>query len=252
MTTSTIKTIFNAALNLEIVVTDKSHDDILKEILAANGAMGRTSLRNLLSGLRPSVCGFTVVEKAVEVKKPEAAAPQIKKDEPASDLQPDLAADAPSPAPAPAAAAPVDQAKVDDAPALAPAPVVRPQAMNPWQQMMAHVNKAGTKVQAPDDSAATKDATGLKPVRRGTKIDLMLQALMTKGGVTFAELQKMLGWTEGAVSSYLHWEPQNKGYLVNRERGADGTLRYSLGFPKGVPNEILYTASAAAPAPAKA
>lgn len=84
-------------------------------------------------------------------------------------------------------------------------------------------------------------ANGAKPLRRGTKTDLMFKALCK--GATISELCEQFKWTVGAVSSVVYYEPKNKGYDITKEKieGRGNVIFLTLNGTKVQEESILYT-----------
>lgn len=73
----------------------------------------------------------------------------------------------------------------------------------------------------------------LKPVKRNSKLHQLLVLLNRKNGATFNEIKAKMGWTDGAVGSYLYGYPEEKGYTKETFTRANGDKAYRLKFPEG-------------------
>lgn len=237
MNAASTKVIRNLALNIEVEVTEgRSLTSILEEIKSKGGEIGKTSLRYVINGERAMACGFEMFDKPAQ-----APVEEVKKEEPVESA-PEVTA-----TPAPVDADPAEEKDEEEStPSAHPA--------SPWAILMNRAVSSGVPVSArptlskgtvtvaASDIGKLFDEVGkpmVKPVRRGSKVDQLMQLLIK--GATFQEIQEAFGWSEGAVSSYLHYEPQAKGYFVDSQPNAEkGKRVYTLRFPQGV-TEILYT-----------
>lgn len=88
------------------------------------------------------------------------------------------------------------------------------------------------------DTKTKESLTGVKPVKKGSKVDTMLKMLLRKNGATFDQIKEKFGWTSGAVGSYLYYYPKELGYELKKEI-QNGVAIYKTSLPNGL-NSIAY------------
>jgi hypothetical protein len=171
------------------VFEGESNISILQRIKDAGYSMGATSLRRLMNGELAMTCGFSIKKEepaAQEETKPEAPVEPAVEEPKVEEFKPVRAPFPTTPAKRTPAPAPVEEKKVD-----APA-------------------QEASSQPAADDANKPK----IKAMRRGTKNDQVFKMLCA--GATIKEICEALKWSEGAVSSVVYWEPNYKGYGLDK------------------------------------
>lgn len=153
--------------------------------------MGKTSLRDLLTDKREIVCSFTL-SKGEESE--------------VTSTQPVIAEVQASPVV-------VEEVKVveeQSAPIVEEVPVslVLKDVPAPASNPVVEEFKA--------EEVPAAEPKKIKAMHRNTKNEAVFRMLCN--GATVKEICDQLKWTEGAVSSVVYWEPNNKGYGLEREK----------------------------------
>ena len=81
----------------------------------------------------------------------------------------------------------------------------------------------------------------IKPVKKDSKTHKIFKMLCK--GATVKEIADEFGWTTGAVSSVVYWEPKNKGYDLDKEKveGRGNVLHLTLNGSRVKAKSLLYT-----------
>lgn len=99
------------------------------------------------------------------------------------------------------------------------------------------VAKAPSKEVAAQFVSVTK-TLAVKPVKKDSKTFEIFKMLCK--GATVKEISDKFGWTIGAVSSVVYWEPNYKGYGLERiKKAGRGTVLFlTLGESRITPSKI--------------
>lgn len=216
------------------------NEQIIDQLKDAGFSMGKTSLRNLLNGNVTKTCGFELVaapkEKAAApvVETAPAAAPMSVADAEAAVEAEDAAKPTEvTPPAAPEVAPEVIDVEAKEVIEAVAAPSVfsmitsqlagtarAPQLLVVNAPAKKNDAKTVTAVSVPNAPSAPApigvNGKPIKPLRRDTKNDKIFQMLCD--GATVKEISEKFGWTEGGVSSVVYWEPNDKGYGLDKEQ----------------------------------
>lgn len=88
--------------------------------------------------------------------------------------------------------------------------------------------------------AQPSDAPKIKPMRRGTKNETVFKMLCA--GATIKEIMAATNWTEGGVSSVVYWDPNDKGYGLEKEKvdGRGQVIYLTIAGKRITENELVY------------
>lgn len=180
------------------VIEGRSAVETLKLLNDAGYKMGSTSLRNLINGVVEKACGFSFIKttEEAEVVETETQAPAVEQVVERVEAEPVES----EPVVTTRHAWPTIPRKPD--------PVVVEVKVSVVEEKKAEEQPAA--VEAP------KVDSKVKPMRRGTKNDKIFKMLCA--GATIKEICESTGWSEGAVSSVVYWEPNYKGYGLDKEK----------------------------------
>ena len=209
--------IYNMALDMRVELNGKTVDEVCQEVSEQGGRLGKTSLRDLLSGRREMACGFGVVEPSPDAVGQVDAPAVDEAEEQTVVSEPEVAEEQPAEQEEEVAQEVVEQ------PEAAP-------ATNSFAGLVGQILNAGVIIINNDQAVLEKR---VKPVKKTTKIAKLMELMDRPEGVSAAELMKEFNWTEGGVASYVHYEPQERGYKVRSEK-INGERRYFLEYPEGV------------------
>lgn len=226
---------------IKIPVDGRSRQDIINDIAANGMSMGMTSLRRLLGQEVSVSCGFELMNLPVEEPtKPISAGKMdkimdvlsdVKKElDEVSEPEPEAKVDEVVESKDEVKAEPADVKELEEIPAPAPALSImsafNQDVLNVANSVLAAVSNAQTVLSGKKpEEKVDGQKTQVKAMRRGTKNEAVFRMLCN--GATVKEIANALKWTEGAVSSVVFWEPNNKGYGLDKEKvDGRGTVNF--------------------------